>query len=139
MLFIQALSDPMTQINGFKIIYDFDGTSWKHMRFCTPRLAHFQYHFALECIPIRYKEVHLVNDSLILSAFWTLIKNFLSAKVKSRILFHSNGETLLNHFPRSVLPAKYGGDLTDWFQEDLVKRLNKEYGSCPLGGQNNFY
>ncbi|GFT26820.1 alpha-tocopherol transfer protein [Trichonephila clavipes] len=139
MLFIQALCDPMTQINGFKIIYDFDGTSWKHMRFCTPRLAHFQYHFALECIPIRYKEVHLVNDSLILSAFWTLIKNFLSAKVKSRILFHSNGETLLNHFPRSVLPAKYGGDLTDWFQEDLVKRLNKEYGSCPLGGQNNFY
>ncbi|GFY43248.1 alpha-tocopherol transfer protein [Trichonephila inaurata madagascariensis] len=102
-------------------------------------VAHFQYHFALECIPIRYKEVHLVNDSLMLSAFWTLIKNFLSAKVKSRIFFHSTGETLLNHFPRSVLPAKYGGDLTDWFQEDLVKRLNKEYGSCPLGGQNNFY
>ncbi|GFS54544.1 CRAL-TRIO domain-containing protein [Trichonephila inaurata madagascariensis] len=47
MLFIQALCDPMTQINGFKIIYDVDGTSWKHMRFCTPRVAHFQYHFAL--------------------------------------------------------------------------------------------
>ncbi|GFX27702.1 alpha-tocopherol transfer protein [Trichonephila clavipes] len=57
----------------------------------------------------------------------------------NHVFFHSNGEELLNHFPRSVVPAKYGGDLTDCFQEDLMKQMTKDYGSCPLGGQNNYY
>ncbi|GBO45077.1 hypothetical protein AVEN_102499-1, partial [Araneus ventricosus] len=33
---IQALRDPMTQINGFKIIHDLEGMSFKQMKYCTP-------------------------------------------------------------------------------------------------------
>ncbi|GFY42075.1 alpha-tocopherol transfer protein [Trichonephila inaurata madagascariensis] len=139
MLFIQPLFDPMTQINGYKIIHDFGGTSLKHLRYCTPFHLRFQYHAALDCIPARYKEIHFVNDSLLLSTLWTIVKQFISTKLKKRVFFHSNGEELLNHFPRSVVPAKYGGDLTDCFQEDLMKQMTKDYGSCPLGGQNNYY
>lgn len=138
-LFVQSLYDPMTQINGFKLIYDFEGTSFRHLRYCTPRLVRFQYHTALECVPARYKAIHFVNESIVLSTGWSLFKRFISTKLRNRVFFHSNGESLLNHFPRSMVPVKYGGDLTDYYQEDLVKKLNREYGSCPMGGQNNYY
>ncbi|GBO03507.1 hypothetical protein AVEN_227450-1 [Araneus ventricosus] len=46
-IYTQTLRDPMTQINGFKIIHDFKGTSVKHLRHCTPQNLMFQYHAAI--------------------------------------------------------------------------------------------
>ncbi|GBN56678.1 hypothetical protein AVEN_156569-1, partial [Araneus ventricosus] len=46
-IYTQALRDQITQINGFKIILDFKGTSVKHLRHCTPQNLMFQYHAAI--------------------------------------------------------------------------------------------
>ncbi|GBO42800.1 hypothetical protein AVEN_219392-1, partial [Araneus ventricosus] len=83
-LFIQLLRDPMTQINGFKIIHDFKGTSVQHLKFCTPRNLHLLYHGAINCVPGRYKEIHFVNDSFVLKTLWTILKPFLSEKIRNR-------------------------------------------------------
>ncbi|XP_055943919.1 retinaldehyde-binding protein 1-like [Argiope bruennichi] len=138
-LFIQTLRDPMTQINGFKIIHDFKGTSMKHLKHCTPQNLYFQYHAAIDCIPGRYKEIHFVNESILLKTLWSIVRNFISKKMRSRVFFHSNPEDLLNYFPPSILPVQYGGELTDYYQEDLVRKLNKEYGNAPVGGEPNYF
>ncbi|GFU74884.1 hypothetical protein TNCV_4800581 [Trichonephila clavipes] len=42
----------------------------------------------MDCIPARYKEIHFVNDSVLLSTLWTITKQFISTKIKNRSLDH---------------------------------------------------
>ncbi|GFU00289.1 alpha-tocopherol transfer protein-like [Nephila pilipes] len=44
MLDIQMLRDPMTQINGFKFIHDFQGTTLQQLKICTPSNMYLLYH-----------------------------------------------------------------------------------------------
>ncbi|GBN09588.1 Retinaldehyde-binding protein 1 [Araneus ventricosus] len=138
-LFLQPLRCPMTQISGFKVIHDFKDTSVKYLRYCTPQNLYLFYNVALNCVPGRYKEIHCINESVLLRAVWAIVKHFLSAKMRKRVFFHSKPEDLLNHFPPFTLPAKYGGTLHDYHNTDLMRKLNKEHGNYPLGGQPNYF
>ncbi|GIX66737.1 alpha-tocopherol transfer protein-like [Caerostris extrusa] len=91
------------------------------------------------CIPGRYKRAHIINESLVLKPVWAILKQFLSEKIKSRVYFHSDIADLLEFFPRSVLPAEYGGDLTDIDANEWLRRANMEHGTNSIGGQPNFY
>ncbi|GIY60517.1 alpha-tocopherol transfer protein [Caerostris darwini] len=139
MCFVQLLRDPMTQISGVKAIFDFQGTSFQHLRYVTLENLHLFYNSAFNCIPCRYKRAHIVNESLVLTPVWAILKQFLSEKIKSRVHFHSNMSDLFEFFPRSVLPAEYGGDLPDADAKDWLRRANMEHGSNSVGGQPNFY
>lgn len=56
-----------------------------------------------------------------------------------QVFFHSASDQLLNHFPKSVLPVDYGGDLKDYYMEDYIKEANKDYGQCTMEGQPNYF
>ncbi|GBN21024.1 Alpha-tocopherol transfer protein-like [Araneus ventricosus] len=83
--FLQILRDPMTQINGFKFIHDFAGTRLQHLRYCTPQNLYLFYYISIYCIPGRYKEIHLLNETLVLRILWSVIKRFLSDKIRDRV------------------------------------------------------
>ncbi|CAL1297574.1 unnamed protein product [Larinioides sclopetarius] len=138
-LFLQPLRCPMTQITGFKIIHDFKDTSVKYLRYCTPQNLSLFYNVAMNFVPGRYKEIHCINESVLLKSAWFIVKQFLSTKIRKRVFFHSKPEDLLNHFPTFTLPAKYGGTLTDYHDKDLMRKLNKEHGNYPLGGLPNYF
>ncbi|GIY32720.1 alpha-tocopherol transfer protein-like [Caerostris extrusa] len=78
--FLQILRDPMNQINGFKFIHDFSGTSIHHLKYCTPQTLHLLYHSSLHCLPGRYKEIHCLQDSFVLKTLWTVAKFIVSEK-----------------------------------------------------------
>lgn len=118
---LQSLRDPMTQVNGFKVIFDVKSNPIKHIRYATPSNLHLMYYGTQECSPGRFKSFHVVNNSLTFKAAWFIIRNFLSAKIKSRIHFHDDKESLLDFFPAACLPAEYGGELTDY---DMTKWLS---------------
>ncbi|CAL1297585.1 unnamed protein product [Larinioides sclopetarius] len=44
--FSQLFRDPMTQINGIKVIYDFDGTRMEQLKYGTPRNLYLFYYMA---------------------------------------------------------------------------------------------
>ncbi|GBO07988.1 hypothetical protein AVEN_178948-1, partial [Araneus ventricosus] len=92
-----------------------------------------------KCFPGRYKEVHYINGSIVLKVAWTVMKPFLSAKMRQRIIFQSEPEDLLNHFPASILPSKYGGSLNDYHNGDLTRKLNREHGNFPITGLPNYF
>ncbi|GIY86151.1 alpha-tocopherol transfer protein-like [Caerostris extrusa] len=137
--YVQMMRDPMTQINGIRAIFDYEGTSFRHFRYGTPQNLYMYYNMGFNCIPGRYRSTHFINHSVLLKPVWAFIKQFISAKMRSRIHFHSNIEDLLEYFPRSVLPAEYGGDLTDLSSKDWVRRANREQASNSIGGQPNVY
>lgn len=137
--FVQMLRDPMTQINGFKFIHDFKGSTLQQLKLCTPQNLYLFYHAAIHCIPGRYKEVHIINQSFMVKPCWAILKPFLSQKIRNRVYFHSNLEKLFDYFPRSVLPVEYGGDLKESIEEDYIRRANKEHEKHGVEGQPNYF
>ncbi|KAF8778835.1 alpha-tocopherol transfer protein-like [Argiope bruennichi] len=136
---LQLLRDPVTQISGIKFIHDFKGASVQHLKYCSPRNLHLLYHGAINCLPGRYKAIHCVNESFVLKTIWALMKPFLSEKLKNRVVFHSNSEGLFDYFPRSMIPAEYGGTLLDNDIKDWIRMAYKCHEGYTVAGQPNFY
>ncbi|XP_055943730.1 alpha-tocopherol transfer protein-like [Argiope bruennichi] len=134
-----VLHDPVTQINGVKVIHDFQGISFKHVRYLTPHNIHLLYHGAMNCFPLRCKAVHSVHDSALIRIGWSIMMALLTQKMRSRIFFHSSGEELLNFFPRSVLPTQFGGSIRDEDLPDWARRVNKDIKKYTILGQSNYY
>ncbi|GBN18325.1 Alpha-tocopherol transfer protein-like [Araneus ventricosus] len=139
MVLLQLMRDPMTQINGIKSIHDFSGTSWRHYMYCTPHNMRFLFYAAIDCIPARYKEIHFINESFVMRAVWTIVRGFLSEKIRNRVYFHSKVEELLDFFPPSVLPVEYGGEVQDISMETWLRKANKEHETNTMKGQPNYY
>ncbi|KAG8178731.1 hypothetical protein JTE90_025459 [Oedothorax gibbosus] len=139
-LFFQSNRYPMTQINGYKVIYDFADTSFRHWRQCTPGNVYHVYNGTINCFPGRYKEIHLVNKNALMNATWTIFKAFLSQKLRNRAFFHMTPEGLLDHFPASMLPEHYGGTLKEFKMEEMKEWKNRAYKfqhTFPPCGQPN--
>ncbi|GBN90829.1 hypothetical protein AVEN_199500-1 [Araneus ventricosus] len=139
MEFSQALRDPTTQINGFKVIHDLKGLSFKQMKYCTPNNLLLFYNGTVSCFPARYKEVHVINESSLMKIIWRMGKPMLSEKIRSRVRFHNNTEELFDYFPRGIMPAEYGGDIREADMKDWIRRANKEQEKFTLRGQPNNY
>ncbi|GIY67688.1 hypothetical protein CEXT_279231 [Caerostris extrusa] len=88
-----------------------------------------------ECTAARYKEIHLVNLSVTAKAMWFIMKHFLTDKLKQRVIFHKTTETLLNYFPKAVLPKQYGGDLQNYDTTEWIKKAMAPEKLATLGGR----
>lgn len=119
--FFYALREHVTQINGFKVIFDVKSNPIRHLRYATPSNLYMLYHGTQECIPGRFKAVHIVNNSLTFKAAFLIIKQFFSEKLKRRIVFHPNNESLLDYFSPYILPAQYGGYLVDYNRKEWLR------------------
>ncbi|GBO07131.1 Alpha-tocopherol transfer protein-like [Araneus ventricosus] len=135
---LQSLREPMSQVNGIKAIIDVKSNPIRHVRHCTPNNLRLIYHGIQEVCPSRYKEVHIINDSLTFKAAWFIIKPFISEKIKKRINFHNGPETLLNFFPKAILPKHYGGDLENFQMWDWLKRVTTPERLATVGGIQNW-
>ncbi|XP_042904311.1 clavesin-2 isoform X2 [Parasteatoda tepidariorum] len=121
-----SICDPLTQINGYKVILDVKSSPWKHLRFCTPQNIYLLYNGTQECFPGRFKGIHIINMSLTFKAAWTLIHPFLSEKLKKRFIFHQNMEELTDYFPVCLLPTDFGGQLQDYDCTPWLKNALQE-------------
>lgn len=60
--------------------------------------------------PVRVQQIHVYNCTPLINRIMSLIKPFLRPEVAERFQFHAPGsDTLLNFFPREMLPNEYGG------------------------------
>ncbi|GBL71858.1 hypothetical protein AVEN_264644-1 [Araneus ventricosus] len=92
-----------------------------------------------DCVPVRYKEIHFINESFVMRAMWAMVRGFLSEKIRNRVYFHSKVEELLDFFPPSVLPVEYGGEVQDISMETWLRKANKEHEANTMKGQPNYY
>ncbi|CAL1278036.1 unnamed protein product [Larinioides sclopetarius] len=138
-LMFQALRDPMTQINGFKIIHDLEGMSFKQLKYCTPSNMYLYYNSTVNCLPARYKEFHFISESYLFKIIWRILNPMMSEKIRNRVYLHNNKEELFHYFPRCIMPKVYGGDIQETSMEDWIKEANKEQKEFTLRGQPNYY
>ncbi|XP_037955090.1 alpha-tocopherol transfer protein-like [Teleopsis dalmanni] len=95
-----------------------------------------------EAYPVKVKEVHVINISPLVDTIFKFVSPFVKEKIRNRITFHNNIESLYKVVPKDLLPNEYGGkagpiieltqmwkkklnDYTAWFKEQEDKKANE--------------
>ncbi|GIY40769.1 retinaldehyde-binding protein 1 [Caerostris extrusa] len=126
-LVMRVVDDPASQICGIRVLVDVRGFSLKQMRCVTPRYIHLLSRSLRNCMPARFKGIHIYNETTIFQYIWSILKLFLTDKIKNRVHFHGDCQKNLHKFiPKDILSAEYGGDNTnyngaEWCQVEMEK------------------
>ncbi|GFR17384.1 alpha-tocopherol transfer protein-like [Trichonephila clavata] len=118
---------PANQITGVRIIFDAKNYSFKQLRCFVPRYVPLIAKALRNCLPVRFKSIHIVNEAFVFRYAWSVLKLVLTEKIKSRMFFHGgNIKEIHEHIPKEVLPQEYGGEYTTYNDGDIVtKEQNK--------------
>ncbi|CAG9566643.1 unnamed protein product [Danaus chrysippus] len=109
-----AMVEPRTQVCGVAVVLNMKGLSFSQIMQFTPSFAKMVVDWIQDCIPIRLKGVHVINQPYIFNMLFAIFKPFLREKLRSRIFFHGfDKESLLKHIHTSSLMKRVGGDLPD--------------------------
>lgn len=120
-----CIHDPSSQISGLQVILDVKGASLKQIRCLTPRYMHLLSRALRNCLPVRFKGIHIFNESTIFQYLWSVFKIFLSEKIRKRFNFHGDNQKHLQKcLPKAILQSEYGGDnnvysSSDWFASEV--------------------
>ena len=107
-----AISEPRTQVTGVQVILDMDGLSLSHVWQFTPGFAKAVVEWVQDCIPVRLKAVHIINQPYVFNMVFAIFKPLLNAKLRNRIHFHgTDRQSLLRHVDAKCLSKAYGGEV----------------------------
>lgn len=93
---VAALVEESTQIRGAVVIMDFDGLGMSQVRALTPSWSKRLLTFIQDAMPIRLKQVHIVNQPFIFNMVWTLFKPFVKEKLSKRVSILTRKKNFLN-------------------------------------------
>lgn len=85
LIHIAAMVEQNTQVRGVVVIMDFDGLGMSQVRALTPAWSKRLLTFIQDAMPLRLKEVHMVNQPFIFNMVWTLFKPFVREKLSKRV------------------------------------------------------
>ncbi|KAF2903937.1 hypothetical protein ILUMI_02238 [Ignelater luminosus] len=110
-----GLLEPRSQILGGICIFDLGGIKMNHARHLTPKIAAHLIDIMVWTYPITTHAIHIVNQSSVFKAGYSVVKPFLNKEIKKRLFFHGkNMESLHQHVDPKYLPKKYGGIHPDY-------------------------
>ncbi|XP_067134222.1 alpha-tocopherol transfer protein-like [Centruroides vittatus] len=112
MFYDMLLHEHVMQVNGYIVIFDSEGLTWRHVIQLTPSVIHSIISIMLHSTPVRYKAIHIINVGKFVYLFMSAFMPFIPYKIKKRIHFHSSGmESLHKFIDPKYLPIEYGGEL----------------------------
>lgn len=85
LIHIAAQVEPQSQVRGVVVIMDFNGMGLKQVSALTPAFSKRLLTFIQDAMPLRLKQVHMVNQPYVFNMVWSLFKPFVREKLKSRV------------------------------------------------------
>ena len=108
----KLLEDERNQINGITLLEDLSYTNMYLVRQLGPNIGRKLTGLIQDAMPIRLKNICILNESFFFNIVYTIISPFLKEKTRKRIvLIGSNYHKLFPIIPKNVLPLKYGGEV----------------------------
>ncbi|TRY72381.1 hypothetical protein TCAL_04745 [Tigriopus californicus] len=113
-----------SQVAGLVMVVDLAGFCFSHIMNVSKDHVRSVANIIQNTFPLRFREIHIVNESYLFDIVFALIKPFLSETIRSRIKFHgSNMESLHDSISPSVLPLEFGGQAGPMDNSKLVDTL----------------
>ncbi|GLV42471.1 uncharacterized protein CBL_03208 [Carabus blaptoides fortunei] len=136
MMFIEiAMAEPLTQLSGVQVIFDMKDLTMSQVCQFGPSFAAHLLEWVQECIPLRLKGIHIVNEPRIFNLLFAIFKPFMHDKLRKRIIFHgTTRDKLVESFGIEYIPNSYGGnadvpeisgqllaELMCYYEDDFIK------------------
>ena len=92
-------------------VYVLDGENYrlKHLLKLSPIFAKKIFMCTMDALPIKIKEIHIVNPPFVIDSLIAFIKPFMKEKIFNRLHFHKDVTALHEYISRDFLPEEYGG------------------------------
>ncbi|XP_063987303.1 alpha-tocopherol transfer protein-like [Diachasmimorpha longicaudata] len=118
------MEDEESQVRGFVHFADGAGVSFPHLTLFTPREAVRIVKNGERTVPMRHKEVHVINAHPSLKFALDFGMSLISEKIKSRINIHTSlDEAIKSKMDTSMLPKEYGGTMP---MSEMIELWRKE-------------
>ncbi|XP_045585325.1 clavesin-1 [Procambarus clarkii] len=117
------LEDEENQVRGFTYIFDEKDVGFALVALWTPSDVAKAFQCCEKSVPMRHKEIHILNLPTALHAVFEITKTFLSDKIKNRFQVHSDEAGLRQSVPTRILPKEYGGTIPI---ADMIQMYKKE-------------
>lgn len=133
-LFLEAaMLEPETQVCGAVVIFDMNGLSMGQATHFNPRFAKRIVDWLQDSVPLRIKNIHVVNQPYVFKVVFAFFKPFLREKLRGRIIFHgTDRKSLHKYMDPQCLPECYGGTLSlpridgpQWLE--LLEKCDEEF------------
>lgn len=119
----RTLSDHQNLANGYVIIVDWTEFTFKQSCSLQAKVLKMMIDCLQDCMPVRFKSIHFIGQPWYVETALAVIKPYLKAKTRERIVLHGNNlSTLHDSLPLDILPAELGGESPSynserWLQE----------------------
>uniref|UniRef100_A0A034VEB7 Alpha-tocopherol transfer-like protein n=1 Tax=Bactrocera dorsalis TaxID=27457 RepID=A0A034VEB7_BACDO len=122
------MEDQATQICGLVHVGDFSGVTTTHVTNWNPTEFARVFKWSEQSLPLRHKEIHLVNVPATLKWLIDFVKGRVSSKIRNRLTLYTQDKELAKHVDPACLPQELGGQMPLkaivelWKAELLAKR-----------------
>ncbi|KAJ9574890.1 hypothetical protein L9F63_007953, partial [Diploptera punctata] len=107
-----AVTEYRTQICGVEVIFNLQGLCLQHVCQFGPSIASMILEWIQDCMPLRMKGVHIVNQPYLFNMLFAIFKPFFNEKIRKRIYFHGKDyESIYKYIDKKYLPLEIGGEL----------------------------
>ncbi|XP_045169172.2 alpha-tocopherol transfer protein-like [Mercenaria mercenaria] len=124
MLLIKLAEDEETQIRGCVVLYDMDAMGFGHLTHISPFYAKRSAMLFQDCVPVRFKYIHVVNEPAVFDYLFALGRPFMSQESIDKVLIHGHKlEELAEYFDLDYLPTEYGGKAPPLSNQELKRAI----------------
>lgn len=114
------------QLVGIDYVIDLNGFTLKHLLKFGPAQAKRTANLIEKILPIKFKSIHLVNESRFTRLAFTIFKPFISSEFRALFKFHgSNYGSLQEAIDPRSLPEHLGGQAGRFSSKTWYKQLEK--------------
>lgn len=85
LIHLAALVEECTQVRGVVVIMDFEGLGMSQVGALSPSWSKRLLTFIQDAMPLRLKQVHMINQPFVFKLVWALFKPFIQKKLSQRV------------------------------------------------------
>jgi len=131
-----AMIEPKTQVAGVHVLLNMQGLTLNQIFQFSPSFAKTTLDFIQQCIPVRLKGIHIVNQPYIFGMLYAIFKPFIGEKLRKRLFFYGKERKSLHaRVSKESLPPSYDGtldipDCPGHLLAEMLCRYDKEFELC---------